>query len=68
MPASLVENSYGKSRVRLTKIIRRTDRHELFEVSIDIRLEGEGLLAGEGDIRRAVVRGLVPRRDILDAN
>jgi urate oxidase len=41
LPASLVENSYGKSRVRLTKIIRRTDRHELFEVSIDIRLEGD---------------------------
>jgi urate oxidase len=41
MSWSLVENSYGKSAVRLTKVIRHKDRHELKELSIDIQLQGE---------------------------
>lgn len=37
----LEHHSYGKSLVRLTKVERRPDRHELRELSADIRLTGE---------------------------
>jgi urate oxidase len=36
----LVHNAYGKSKVRLTKVTRHQDRHELKEFSVDIQLEG----------------------------
>lgn len=36
----LSDNSYGKSRVRLSQITRHPDRHEIREVSVDIRLRG----------------------------
>jgi urate oxidase len=40
--ARLAHNTYGKSRVRLTKVVRRPDGvHRLYEYSVDIRLEGE---------------------------
>ena len=41
MPAVLVKNSYGKSRIRLTKVTRRPDRHDVRELTIDIVLEGD---------------------------
>lgn len=41
MSTAMVHNSYGKSRVRLTKVKRHPDRHELKEVCVDIQLEGE---------------------------
>jgi len=41
MPAKLAGNSYGKSDVRLTKVIRHGDRHELLEFSVDVQLNGE---------------------------
>src|SRR5213082_1607783 len=41
MSAVLRDNSYGKSRVRLTKVVRDGSRHELFEINADIHLEGE---------------------------
>lgn len=41
MSSAMVHNAYGKSRVRLTKVIRSADRHELKEVCINIQLEGE---------------------------
>src|SRR4051794_26688987 len=34
-------NSYGKSNVRLTKVTRLADRHELTELSVDITLTGD---------------------------
>jgi urate oxidase len=37
----LTKNSYGKSNVRLTKVTRLADRHELTELSVDITLTGE---------------------------
>jgi urate oxidase len=40
LPAKLTENHYGKSDVRLTKVIRNGDRHDLLEFSIDIHLSG----------------------------
>lgn len=41
MAAVLARHTYGKSRVRLTKVTRRADRHDLKELTIDIRLEGD---------------------------
>lgn len=41
MPSKLTHNAYGKSSVRLTKVTRRSDRHELTELSVDISLEGD---------------------------
>src|SRR3954452_1921322 len=41
MPAKLAHNSYGKSAVRLTRVTRLPDRHELAELSVNVRLEGD---------------------------
>ena len=40
-PGVLTDNSYGKSKVRLTKVTRHPDRHVLQEFCVDIQLEGE---------------------------
>jgi urate oxidase len=37
----LNHNSYGKSSVRLTKVVRRASEHELIEMSVDILFEGD---------------------------
>ena len=41
MPAVLTHHSYGKSKVRLTQVTRLPDRHEIRELTVDIRLEGD---------------------------
>jgi urate oxidase len=41
MPAVLIQDAYGKSRVRLTRVIRGADRHEVREWAVDVRLEGD---------------------------
>jgi urate oxidase len=41
VPAVLTQNSYGKSRIRLTKVTRLADRHEIRELTIAIELEGD---------------------------
>ena len=41
MPAMLTQNSYGKSQVRLTRVTRHADRHDLKELSVGIQLEGD---------------------------
>jgi urate oxidase len=41
MTAKLTGNSYGKSDVRLTKVIRQGGRHELLEFSVDVQLNGK---------------------------
>jgi urate oxidase len=41
MPVKLAGNSYGKSDIRLTKVIRNGDRHELLEFSVDVQLNGQ---------------------------
>lgn len=40
MPAKLIDHSYGKTRVRLTKVARGGSRHELFEFNVDVTLRG----------------------------
>src|ERR1700674_2564359 len=37
---TLTWNRYGKSRVRLVKVRRRTDPHELVDLTLDVQLEG----------------------------
>jgi urate oxidase len=39
--AVLIEHSYGKSRIRLTKVTRLADRHEVRELTVEILLEGD---------------------------
>jgi urate oxidase len=41
MGVLLTHNAYGKSRVRLTKVERTAERHDLFEWSVDVQLEGD---------------------------
>jgi urate oxidase len=41
MPISLAENNYGKSRVRVVKVTRRPDRHDLSELSVNVQFEGD---------------------------
>jgi urate oxidase len=41
MPAILVEDNYGKSRVRLVKVARHGDRHDLQEIEVKIAFEGD---------------------------
>lgn len=39
--ADLAWNRYGKSRIRLVKVRRSRDPHELVDVTIDVQLEGD---------------------------
>jgi urate oxidase len=41
MPNVITHNSYGKSAVRLTKVVRTGPVHELFEIDAAIQLEGD---------------------------
>src|SRR5262245_47467809 len=41
MSIVLGANSYGKSEVRLVKVTRGEDRHELIDLTVDIALEGD---------------------------
>jgi urate oxidase len=41
MAGVLSHNSYGKSEVRLTKVTRHADRHDLKELTVAIQLEGD---------------------------
>jgi urate oxidase len=55
MPTVLSQNAYGKSRVRLTKVQRHPDRHDLFEWSVDVRLIGDFAAAYTAGDNRQVV-------------
>jgi hypothetical protein len=37
----LRDTAYGKSRVRLVQLTRRTDRHEIADLTIAIRFQGD---------------------------
>jgi urate oxidase len=50
MSTVLGHNTYGKSRVRLVKVARRPDRHDITDLTVDVALEGEFTAAHvEGD-------------------
>lgn len=52
MPVTLAENGYGKQAVRLVTVRRRPDRHELQDVTVGIRFEGDFAAAyADGDNR-----------------
>jgi urate oxidase len=38
---NIVENRYGKARVRVARIVRKEDRHEFHEMTVGIALEGD---------------------------
>ncbi len=40
MPITLATNNYGKSRVRVLKVARHSDRHDLAELSVNVQFEG----------------------------
>src|ERR671920_1662082 len=37
----LGQNNYGKSEIRLVKVVRGVDRHELRDLTVDVTLEGD---------------------------
>src|SRR5919202_4766660 len=39
--AVLGQNNYGKAEVRVVKVKRDTERHELWDLSVDVALEGD---------------------------
>ena len=41
MPVRIVQDNYGKSRVRLMKVARAGDVHELQNLTVNIALEGD---------------------------
>jgi len=53
MAITIGENSYGKQRVRLLRVARQDGRHDLQELTIDIRFEGDFETAHtEGDNKK----------------
>jgi urate oxidase len=55
MSAVLTHHAYGKSQIRLTKVVRHADRHDLTELCVAIQLEGDfGASYVDGDNRRIV--------------
>lgn len=53
MPSSLVYNAYGKTGVRLLRLLRGA-RHEVLETSLEIRLEGDFAESYDGDNTRVL--------------
>src|SRR6185436_12319054 len=41
MPTVLAGNSYGKSRVRVVKVSRRAEGHDLVELAVNVQFEGD---------------------------
>lgn len=55
MAIRLGENNYGKQRVRILQVVRRPGRHEIKELSLGVRLEGDFESAhGKGDNRKVL--------------
>ena len=51
----LAENSYGKSGIRLVKVTRKPNRHELVDLTVAVRFEGEfGAAHVSGDNARVL--------------
>jgi urate oxidase len=71
----LGHNSYGKSGIRLVKVTRDADRHELCDVTVDVALEGDFAAAHETgdnsallatDTMRNAVYVLAAKQDVAD--
>ena len=48
MSIRLGENNYGKQRVRVMQVTRHADRHDVKELTLGIRLEGDFEIAHSG--------------------
>jgi urate oxidase len=69
MAVVLAAHSYGKSNVRLTKVTRRADRHDLIEWTVDVRLDGDFADAyTAGDNRKVVATDTMKNRVYLLAS
>ncbi len=55
MPVVLAQHAYGKSQVRLTKVTRHADRHDLAEWTVGVRLGGDFAAAYTAGDNRQVV-------------
>lgn len=55
MPVTLLENSYGASRVHVLKVRRVQDRHELKELLVSVRLTGDFEASYESGDNRSIV-------------
>lgn len=67
--SALTHNSYGKSDVRLTKVIRSENRHELFEIVVNVQLEGDFSAAySVGDNRNVVATDTIKNFVYVKAN
>src|SRR5262249_55555588 len=55
MSIVLAGNNYGKSRVRLVKVSRREDRHDLVELVVSVQFEGDFDAAHTTGDNRAVL-------------
>ena len=55
MVIRLGENNYGKQRIRILQVARRPDRHDIKELTLGIRLEGDFETAhSKGDNRKVL--------------
>src|SRR5438067_1300275 len=60
MTAKLAHHSYGKTSIRLTKVTRRPDRHDLAEFLVNIHLDGDFARSySHGDNRHVYATGSV---------
>src|SRR6266851_2855267 len=41
MPIRLAGSNYGKSRVRVVKVVRGRDRHDITELAVNVKFEGD---------------------------
>uniref|UniRef100_A0A7S2NPF3 Uricase n=1 Tax=Cyanoptyche gloeocystis TaxID=77922 RepID=A0A7S2NPF3_9EUKA len=41
LPVQIVSNAYGKSRVRLVRVFKKADRHEMIDMTFEIQLQGD---------------------------
>jgi urate oxidase len=55
VPAILTQHSYGKSQIRVTKVTRLPDRHEVRELTIEIQLEGDFARSYTGGDNRLII-------------
>src|SRR5258708_13533869 len=55
MAIRLDENNYGKQRVRILQVARHADRHDIKELTLGIRLEGDfESVHSKGDNRKVL--------------
>ena len=55
MPVTLSSDNYGKQRIRLFKVVRHPDRHDIFDLVVGIRFEGDyASVHSEGDNARCL--------------